>query len=322
MARRLLFLFLISLILVAAIQLTAGMREKAAETAYPAEGDRIDVDGVRVHVEVHGEGPDLVLIHGASGNTRDFTFSMVEKLADRYRVILVDRPGLGWSEQPDGYGALWETAGESPAVQARLLHAAADQVGLTNPLVLGHSFGGAVAIAWAQEFDDTAGLIMVGAVSHPWPGELNWLHRVNASLPGGALFVPLLSAFVPGWYVEQTVGEIFDPVQPPEGYMDHVGPGLTLRRSAQRANSRQVVSLRPHIVEMHETYPDLQLPIEIVHGDADTIVPLAIHSQPLSERVESANLVVLEGVGHMPHHQDEAAIIAAIDRAAARAGLR
>ncbi|MEP4198091.1 MAG: alpha/beta hydrolase [Aliishimia sp.] len=322
MAKRLLFLFLISLIGVAAIQLIAGMREKAADASYPADGDLIEVDGVKVHVDVFGQGPDLVLIHGASGNMREFTFSMVEKLSDRYRVILIDRPGLGWSKQPEGYGALWETAGESPRVQARLMQAAADEVGISDPLVFGHSFGGAVAMAWAQEFPDTAGLIMVSAVSHEWPGELNWLHRWNASLLGGALFVPLVSAFVPKWYVEQTVGEIFAPVSPPEGYMEHVGPGLTLRRSAQRANSRQVISLRPHIVEMQKTYPDLNLPIEIIHGDADTIVPLDVHSVPLSQRVKTANLVVLEGVGHMPQHEAEADVIKAIDRAAVRAGLR
>ncbi len=322
MAKRLLFLTLILLVSVSAIQLTAGMREKSSESQYPPEGKRINIEGTRVHVEVHGTGPDLVLIHGASGNTRDFTFSMVDKLKEHYRVIVMDRPGLGWTDQPQGYGALWETSGESPQVQARLLRAAADQVGVDNPVVLGHSFGGAVAMAWAQQFDDTAGLVMVSAVSHKWPGELNWLHRWNASLPGGALFVPLLSAFVPKWYVEQTVAEIFHPAEPPAGYMDHVGVGLTLRRDTQRANSRQVISLRPHIIEMSETYPDLAMPIEIVHGDADTIVPLDIHSIPLSERAPTANLVVLEGVGHMPQHEAEPEVIAAIDRAAQRAGLR
>lgn len=322
MARRLLFLFLITVIGVAVVQLTAGMRERAALTKYPVTGERYEVDGARIHIDVRGTGPDVVLIHGASGNTRDLTFSLADKLADRYRVISIDRPGLGWSEQPNGYGELWNTVGESPEVQARVMRAAADQVGISTPLVVGHSFGGAVAMAWAQSFDDTAGLVMLGAVSHPWPGELGWTHKANGSLLGGLLFTPLVTAFVPKSYVEQTVGEIFEPVSAPEGYDAYVGVGLTLRRSAQRANSRQVLSLRPHIVEMSQTYPDLTLPIEVIHGDADTIVPLSVHSQPLADRVSSANLVVLEGVGHMPQHQDKAAVIAAIDRAAARAGLR
>jgi pimeloyl-ACP methyl ester carboxylesterase len=69
---------------------------------------------------------------------------------------------------------------------------------------------------------------------------------------------------------------------------------------------------------MERRYPDLRLPIEIVHGAEDTTVPIAVHSEPLSRIVGSANLTILPGIGHMPHHADPGAAIAAIDRAAAR----
>jgi pimeloyl-ACP methyl ester carboxylesterase len=105
----------------------------------------------------------------------------------------------------------------------------------------------------------------------------------------------------------------------PEGYADHIGPYMPLRLPAFRANARQVNTLRPHVVKMSARYPDLTLPIEIVHGAEDRTVPLDIHSEPLSRIVPSANLTVLTGVGHMPHHADPESAIAAIDRAAARA---
>ena len=66
-------------------------------TDYPPEGQILDVGGVPVHAVVRGTGPDVVLIHGASGNTRDFTFDLVDRLADTYRVIVMDRPGLGYT---------------------------------------------------------------------------------------------------------------------------------------------------------------------------------------------------------------------------------
>ena len=66
----------------------------------------------------------------------------------------------------------------------------------------------------------------------------------------------------------------------------------------------------------------LRMPVEIVHGDADETVPLEVHSIPLSKQLRRANLTVLDGVGHMPHHVRPEATVAAIDRAAARAGLR
>jgi pimeloyl-ACP methyl ester carboxylesterase len=82
-----------------------------------------------------------------------------------------------------------------------------------------------------------------------------------------------------------------------------------------------VNALRAHLVEQSRHYADLAVPIEIVHGEADTIVPPAIHSVPLSTLLPNANLVLLPGVGHMPHHVDPEAVIAAIDRARARGGL-
>ena len=105
-----------------------------------------------------------------------------------------------------------------------------------------------------------------------------------------------------------------------------IGATLSIRRDSLRANSRQVNGLRPFVVEMSARYVDLSLPVEIVHGDLDTIVPMAIHSQPLSQLIPGANLTILEGVGHMPHHIAPEAVEAAIDRAAERvndrAGLR
>jgi pimeloyl-ACP methyl ester carboxylesterase len=237
-------------------------------------------------------------------------------------VIVFDRPGLGWSTRPRALRGILTTEAETPRQQARILRQAADRLGVQNPIVLGHSYGGAVAMAWALEHPDTAAAVMVGAVSHPWPGDLHWQYPLNGSLLGGALFVPLVTAFVSRSYVDSVIGSIFEPQAAPEGYAEHVAPLLSLRRSSLRANARQVNGLRPHIVEMSEDYPALSLPIEIVHGDADEIVPLSIHSEPLAERVQSARLTVLEGVGHMPHHVAEDDVVAAIDRAAERAGLR
>ena len=112
---------------------------------------------------------------------------------------------------------------------------------------------------------------------------------------------------------------IFAPQTAPDGYIDYVGTGLTLRRASLRANARQVNTLRPHVVEMSKRYPTLDLPVELVHGDTDDTVPLDIHSQPLSALLPDANLTVLPGIGHMPHHVAPEAVTAAIDRAARRA---
>jgi pimeloyl-ACP methyl ester carboxylesterase len=314
----------LGLALVATVQISAHLRETRAEQSHPPVGQVLDVNGTKVHAVVMGQGPDLVLIHGAGGNVRDFIFNFSERLTDRYRVILFDRPGLGWTERPrDAFGGAWASEGTSPQAQAALLQAASDQLGVSNPVVLGHSFGGSVALAWAlARPDDTAAVVMVAGVAQPWPGDLGPFYTVLGAPWGGALVVPLITAFTPRPYVKNRIDSIFAPQSAPEGYADYIGAGLSMRRTTLRANVRQVNTLRPHMVAMKAQLPSLTMPFEIIHGDADDTVPLTVHSVPLSQQVPGANLTVLPGVGHMPQHVDPRAVTDAIDRAAQRAGLR
>ncbi|MEM1302114.1 MAG: alpha/beta hydrolase [Pseudomonadota bacterium] len=317
------FLIAAGVVVAAYVSVTvlAARQERQAEAAYPAEGAFVEVDGRQVHYVQAGTGPDVILLHGASGNVRDWTLSFVDAISDRYRVTAFDRPGMGYTDRVAGYGGAFDADAESPQEQAQFLSQAATQLGIENPIVVGQSFGGAVAYAWALD-QPAAGIVSLAGVALPWPGELGPFYRINGSGLGGAVVPPLISAFVPESYVQSTINGIFAPQDAPEGYEDHIGAPLSIRTDSFRANARQVNTLYPHIQELSARYDGLTLPIEIVHGDADTTVPLAVHSGPFSERVNSANLTVLPGIGHMPQHVAQAESIAAIDRAAARAGLR
>jgi pimeloyl-ACP methyl ester carboxylesterase len=258
-------------------------------------------------------GPDLVLIHGASANLRDFTFEFADKLSDRYRVIMVDRPGFGHSDPlADGNTSL--------SAQAARIRAALVQLNVKNPIVLGQSYGGAVALAWALD-EPPAALVLVSGVALPWPGQLDPWYRINDGWVGRNVILPLSSAFVPQSYVRSAVEGVFAPQTAPEGYIEHLGIDMTMRLSTLATNVAMVNDLRAHVVAMAPGYPSLTLPVEIVHGDADMIVPLAIHALPLSKILPQANLTVLPGIGHSTHHTNAAEVIAAIDRAAARARM-
>lgn len=299
----------------------ADQREAEAAEIWPPEGVFIELDGRRVHAVTQGTGPDLVLIHGASGNTRDMTFRFMGLLADRYRVTAFDRPGLGYTDAAPA-GGQFDTGGESPMEQAELLRAAAAELGIERPIVLGHSYGGAVALAWALgDPDGTAAVVDVSGVAMPWPGRLGWLYRANLPWLGRAVVPPVVAAFAPEWLVDRAVEATFAPDPVPDGYAEHLGTGLSIRRASFRENAAQVNALRDHIVEQSRHYGSLAVPLEIVHGEADSIVPATIHAVPLSRLVPDANLVLLPGVGHMPHHVAPEAVVAAIDRARARAGL-
>lgn len=301
----------------------ADLKEAEAEYRFPPEGQFVEVAGRRVHYVQKGSGPDLVLVHGAGGSTRDFTFSFLDRVTDRYRVTIFDRPGHGWSEHTDdrylrGFYSRSDTLNE----QADHLAAATAALGITNPLIVGQSYGGAVVLAWALRHQ-VAGVVTISGVSHPWPGgNVSPLYRVNGSALGGALAVPLIAAFPPKGRVEPILTRIFTPDPVPAGYRDYYDVPMAMRRAALRTNARQINTVYDQVAEQSKLYDTLQTPLEILHGTDDAIVPAEFHSVPLSEKVDGANLTLLPGTGHMPHHTAPRAVEDAIDRAAARAGLR
>ncbi|WP_243695786.1 alpha/beta fold hydrolase [Rhodovulum marinum] len=182
--------------------------------------------GRTVHAHVEGRGPAVILVHGASGNLRDFTFSLSGQLARKgYRVIAFDRPGLGYS------GAL-HGRGESPAEQAAQLDAAAAQLGVGQAVIVGHSYGAAVAMAWAlTQPGRAAGVVTLAGATMPWPGALKSFYTVASSGLGSAL----ISAFATQETATRALRSIFAPQRPPRGYIDHVGIDLALRPAALRA---------------------------------------------------------------------------------------
>lgn len=297
----------------------ADTREADWESRFPPLGRLVEVDGRAVHVveagRARGTAPDVVLIHGANGSLRDFTFDLVDRLAPDYRVIAVDRPGHGFSAS---HGA-GDTA---PRDQARILRQALQGYDLNRPIVVGHSYGGAVAMAWALEAEgDTGAVVLLAGAIMPWEGDLGALYRFLGS-PLGFAGRGWIAGMVDEGTALAVTRRVFAPDRVPAGYADHFGLGLSMRRGAQEANARQVNALRDHVRAMQPLYAGLTLPIEAVHGSADRTVGMAIHSQRLVAEVPSARLAVLDGTGHMPHHAQPQAVLDAIARAATRAGLR
>jgi pimeloyl-ACP methyl ester carboxylesterase len=294
----------------------AARNEARTRQSHPPLGRFVTVRGKKLHLLQKGQGPDIVLIHGASGNMRDFTHDLMGRLMASYRVTVLDRPGLGYSQRLDRNGAtIFE--------QADHLAAAMADLGVRRPLVLGHSYGGAVALAWAARHPvGVAGLVLLAAASNPWNTPLSRYYKILSHPIGQRLAAPILTAWVPTRVVTDTIAQIFAPQPIPPGYADYIGAGLTLQRGALRENALQRAGILAEIDALVPLYPGLDLPVEILHGDHDTTVGLAIHAIPLSQQVAGAALCVMEGVGHSPHHADATAVLAAIDRAARRAALR
>ena len=308
---------------------TSAAKDARIEASFPPVGSFVEVTGGKVHYIREGKGPELILLHGAGGNLRDYTFDLVDLLKDRYTVTAFDRPGLGYTDRVPGIATgAFATTGDSPQAQALMLREATFKLGISDPVVAGHSYGGIVALAWAvagldvDTRQNAKAVVSFAGVAMPWPGGLGAYYTVNGSALGGGILVPLLSALVPNGTIHKAVDNTFTPNRAPAGYAQHLGGQLVMRPWNFRANVRQVNTLYPNVVALAKRYRDLTLPIEILHGTEDKTVPIYIHAREIAKIVPSVSVTELTGVGHVPHHVDTAAAVAVIDAAANRAGLR
>lgn len=270
-------------------------------------GDFVEVEGQRLHYRILGEGPKAIAVHGASGNLMDWVLGPAPRIAETHQILLFDRPGMGFSDRPEG--------GHNPFVQARLMQQAAHQLGFGGAILIGHSFGGSVTLAWALEHPESiSALMLLSAPSHVWEGGVGVLFDLSANPVTGPLLTRAIPRLVTEGYLRDRVGNIFRPQAAPDGYLDHVGVDLSLRPQTLSNNGKDLSNLKPVIRGMVPRYDALTLPLEILHGTADTIVPAHIHSDKLAARLPQARYSKLDGIGHMPHHVAVDAVLEALGR--------
>ncbi len=295
--------------LAAGAALAAGAGAAGVSAVVPAGGTIVEVDGVPIHLARSGRGRPVCLIHGASGNLNDMTFRLGPMLAERYEVIAVDRPGHGLSGLPPGGGV-------SINRQAALLRGALDAIGIRRPIVVGHSYGGAVALAWAVDTPDSlSALVLLAAPSQTWDGGLGLTTDLLANPVTGPVAARTLPHLATEGLAERTLATTFAPQAPPAGYLDHLDLALVLQPASLRENARQLVGLKEELRPMIPSYPGLSMPVEIVHGEADTTVGLEIHSAVLARQVPAAHFTRLPGIGHMLHQvatKDAARAVASV----------
>ncbi|WP_181706578.1 alpha/beta fold hydrolase [Chthonobacter rhizosphaerae] len=277
------------------------------------------IDGVRLHYLDTGPGqpearprPPVLVLHGASGNLNEPRTALGRHLAGR-RVVYVDRPGHGHSDRPSRRLA-------APAAQARLMAGLLDHLGIDRAIVVGHSWGGAVVAALGVlHKDKVAGLVFVAPATHPWPGGVTWYYSVAAHPVVGRLFAWTLAYPVGRLALERAATGVFAPEPVPDRYRDDAHVELVLRPRSFIANAEDVADLKANVTALSPRYPEITAPTVIVTGDQDAVVWPSVHSQGLKRDIAGAELVVLPGVGHMPHHTRPDAVMAAIDRVTARA---
>ncbi|MEM8936987.1 MAG: alpha/beta hydrolase [Pseudomonadota bacterium] len=298
-----------SLVLLAA----AGLSSRAGHAARgaPPLGAFLDIEGERLHYLDIGPKesarPPIILIHGASANLRDMKIALGDRLSKDRRVLMIDRPGHGYSSRP--------ADGAQLTRQAALIKEVADSLGLQRPIVLGQSYGGAVALSFALAFqDEMSGLVLLAPVSHEWPGGVAWYNNVSGWPVAGFLLRRLIIPVYGPLTGPGSVDESFAPHPAPDNYYERAGVGLLFRPLEFQANAEDLVALKPQIIAMSDGYDALRIPVTVAAGDADKTVYPSIHAQGLARDIDHAELFIFEDTGHPLHHQRADEIVAMIDR--------
>ena len=277
-----------------------------------APGEFVDAQGVRVHFVRWGEGSPVVYVHGAKTSAFDFLLSIGDAVAERHTAVAFDRPGSGFSGRPEGVSG-------SPQVQAAVLRATAAELGVDRPVLVGHSFGAAVALAWALAApEDVAAVVTLGGYVVPLGGPPPWvvaLLRSRATIKAlGA--VARSRAGQP--LVRSALKRAFYPDPVPEEYA-RLLPALALEESRLIHDGEDRKEAEAGLRALTAGYPGLAVPLVIVVGEQDRMVPPRA-SLELHRLVPGSELVELPATGHMPHFTQPAAVLAAIERAADLAG--
>jgi pimeloyl-ACP methyl ester carboxylesterase len=227
-----------------------------------------------------------------------------------------NRPGSGWSDRIGGAGAA------SPATQARVIREALGNMGIARAIVVGHSWAGALALNLALDHADlVAGLALLAPLSHPWPGAgISWYYRPATWPVLGRFLVWTVTTPAGLLLMKPTLSVVFAPQSPPAGYLDRSRIPLVLRPRPFRTNAEDVAGLYRFVARQSRRYGAIRAPTAIVSGDADTIVWTNLHSRSLEREIPGARLVVLPGVGHMPHHAAPDIVVREIEGVAAAVG--
>lgn len=286
-----------------------------AEGQVPRVGKMHKVRGGQLHYLETGkpDGPTLVMLHGLSGQLQHFSYGIAPELEDSFRLILVDRPGCGYSRR-DG-------AEMAPlAEQARMVWELLDDLGVKKPVLVGHSLGGALSLRMAVDRPDDVGALalLCPATQEVGPPEgafapLNVPNPIMRRLLAETIVVPAARK-----QAAETLRIIFAPEPWPEDFITRGGGALGLRPQAFVTASEDVGMMEAAMKAQVPLYKTaLKAPGGVLFGAEDAMLKPDQHGAPMAEH--GFDVETLDGAGHMIPITAPAACADFIRRMAAKA---
>lgn len=234
----------------------------------------IIVNGLKANYKVGGNGPSLLILHGWGGSS-DSWRKVIEYLENKFFVICPDFPGFGKSETP---GNVWDLNDYT-----NWLHKLTENLNLDSFFLLGHSFGGRVAIKfsifWPQKIK-TLLLCSPAGIKQKWGIKEKFIWIL--ALIGNAIFAPKL------------MNRFKDKAR-------HIFYKLIRNKDYAKANGTMREIMKKVIKEDLLPYlSEIKVKTFIIWGEKDNVVP-AKDAYVFREKIKNSALEILPKVRHSPH---------------------
>jgi pimeloyl-ACP methyl ester carboxylesterase len=264
--------------------------QQGAQCEQPKE-NYISIENTRIRYIEAGAGPAIVMIHGNAGSAEDFDFKRLGLLCRDHRMIAVDRPGHGKSDRPDDSAA-------TLLYQTRLLHEALSQLGVTRPVLIGHSWGGALALAYAVDYpQELSAIVLIAPAAYPDGGGDEFLRAVLKIPVIGDVSLTVGRVVFGKHILKKELARAFYPESVPDDYLRRAS-SLWLGHKQLRAYIEDKFSLNKDLERISKHYSDIRIPVVIVTGDHDKVVLAKENAHRLKTSIAQSQLIELKNTGH------------------------
>ncbi|MBN2440997.1 MAG: alpha/beta hydrolase [Spirochaetales bacterium] len=284
----LLLILIIIVMLAGIIALTGLPNLRETELKGSDEGEFIELKGDKIRYFQKGEGPDILFIHDLHGIAEDWE-PLVSELKNKYRVTLFDRPGQGLSSfhyvpYPLRYNV--------EAVTGLI-----DGLALKDIIIVGHSYGGSVALALAvQDIPQVKGYVLISPLAFPTGGLKLFENIAGYPVVGRGLVRIIKGFFIPAT-VKADLESAFNPDTIPPGYYEK-RIGFFFQTKAIVSASRELAFFNKDIGSIQDYYSDINKPVLIIHGTYDKLNSIYL-SQDLDNLIPDSKLIEFQEAGHM-----------------------
>jgi magnesium chelatase accessory protein len=251
----------------------------------------VTAGGLKWHVQVLGQGPVLLLLHGTAASTHSWR-DLAPLLAQHFTVVAPDLPGHGFTSPLPRPG---------PVAVAKAVTALIEALGLPPSVTVGHSAGAALALTMAKErLAAPQAIVSLGGALLPFPGMAGKLFPAMAR----ALFV---NPLVPGLFAlrARVPGEVPAFLARSTGSrIDARGLALyeRLMRSSGHVGGALALMANWDLEPLAAAYPTLDLPVLLAHGEKDRTVPADV-ARTVAAKLPKGRPLILPGLGHLAHEE-------------------